>query len=52
MCSVQLFSNYQASKDQGDCQKGSGTHVLAINYHISTSVGCTAYLTILCVEGT
>lgn len=50
---VLLSSNFQASKDQRESsQKASGTHVLAINDRISTSVGCTAYSTVLCVEGT
>lgn len=39
-------SNFQTSKDQGDCQKASGTHALAINDDISTSLGYAAYLTV------
>lgn len=39
-------SNFQTSKDQGDCQEASGTHALAINNRISTSVGYAAYSTV------
>ncbi len=49
---AQSSSNFQTSKDQGDCQEASGTHALAINDCISTSVGHAAYSTVLCVEGT
>ncbi len=49
---AQSSSNFHTSKDQGDCQEASGTHALARNDRISTSVGHAAYSTVLCVEGT